>query len=233
MAQLQAILNYQEVDTKLYKLERELAGCDERKEYVKVKKFLESAPEKLDALEVKANSLKAEAANLAKQYERTEETLKEFDHLDELVTSGADIAFYKKNAQSIVDQLKKIKADINALVANIKALDAEYQKLKKQVISAQKQYGEVSEKYKAVKASKEGERLAIEKELSEIAKDIPAEVLEKYQTKRKERVFPVVGEMVGGRCPFCSMEPPLAARNKLTGGATIECDNCHRILFSK
>lgn len=233
MAQLQAILNYQEVDTKLYKLERELAGCDERKEYVKVKKFLESAPEKLDALEVKANSLKAEAANLAKQYERTEETLKEFDHLDELVTSGADIAFYKKNAQSIVDQLKKIKADINALVANIKALDAEYQKLKKQVISAQKQYGEVSEKYKAVKASKEGERLAIEKELSEIAKDIPAEVLEKYQTKRKERVFPVVGEMVGGRCPFCSMEPPLAARNKLTGGATIECDNCHRIIFSK
>lgn len=233
MAQLQAILNYQEVDTKLYKLERELAGCDERKEYVKVKKFLESAPEKLDALEVKANSLKAEAANLAKQYERTEETLKEFDHLDELVTSGADIAFYKKNAQSIVDQLKKIKADINALVANIKALDAEYQKLKKQVISAQKQYGEVSEKYKAVKASKEGERLAIEKELSEIAKDIPAEVLEKYQTKRKERVFPVVGEMVGGRCPFCGMEPPLAARNKLTGGATIECDNCHRIIFSK
>lgn len=233
MSQLQAILNYQEVDTKLYKLERDIAGCDERKEYVKVKKFLETAPEKLDSLEVKANSLKAEAANLAQQYERTEETLKDFEHLDELVTGGADIAFYKKNAQSIVDQLKKIKADMNALVANIKALDAEYQKLKKQVISAQKQYGEVSEKYKAVKASREDERLAIEKELAALAKDIPAEVLEKYKTKRKERIFPVVGEMIGTRCPFCSMEPPLAARNKLTGGATIECDNCHRIIFSK
>ena len=233
MAQLQAILNYQEVDTKLYKLERDIAGCDERKEYVKVKKFLETAPEKLDSLEVKANSLKAEAANLAKQYEHTEETLKDFEHLDELVTGGADIAFYKKNAQSIVDQLKKIKADMNALVANIKALDAEYQKLKKQVISAQKQYGEVSEKYKAVKASREDERLAIEKELAEIAKEIPAEVLEKYKTKRKERIFPVVGETIGMRCPFCSMEPPLAARNKLSSGATIECDNCHRIIFSK
>ena len=32
MAQLQAILTYQELDAKLYKLERELAGCDERKE---------------------------------------------------------------------------------------------------------------------------------------------------------------------------------------------------------
>ncbi len=233
MSQLQAILNYQEVDTKLYKIEREIAGCDERKEYVKFKKFLETAPEKLDSLEVKANALKAEAANLAKQYEKAEETLKDFEHLDELVVGGADIAFYKKNAQSIVDQLKKIKADINALVANIKALDAEYQKLKKQVISAQKQYGEASEKYKAVKASREDERLAIEKELAAIAKDIPAEVLEKYKTKRKEKIFPIFGEMVGSRCPFCSMEPPLAARNKLTGGATIECDNCHRIIFSK
>ena len=233
MSHLQAILNYQEVDTKLYKLERDIAGCDERKEYVKFKKFLETAPEKLDSLEVKANALKAEAASLATQYEKAEETLKDFEHLDELVVGGADIAFYKKNAQSIVDQLKKIKADINALVANIKALDAEYQKLKKQVISAQKQYGEASEKYKAVKASREDERLAIEKELAAIAKDIPAEVLEKYKTKRKEKIFPIFGEMVGSRCPFCSMEPPLAARNKLTGGATIECDNCHRIIFSK
>ena len=233
MAQLQAILKYQEVDTKLYKLERDIAGCDERKEYVKVKKFLETAPEKLDSLETKANSMKAEAAKLSAQYERTEETLKDFEHLDELVTGGADIAFYKKNAQSIVDQLRKLKVDLNALIANIKALDEEYKKLKKQVISAQKQYGEVSEKYKAVKASREDERLAIEKELAVIAKDISAEVLEKYKTKRKERIFPVIGEMVGSRCPFCSMEPPLAARSKLTGGATIECDNCHRIIFSK
>ena len=34
---LKAILNYQEADRKLYKLERELAGSEERKEYLKVK----------------------------------------------------------------------------------------------------------------------------------------------------------------------------------------------------
>ena len=49
MAQLQAILKYQEIDAKIYKIERELSASEERKEYVKVKKFLESAPEKLDA----------------------------------------------------------------------------------------------------------------------------------------------------------------------------------------
>lgn len=232
MAQLQAILKYQEVDKKLYKLERDLAGCEERKEYVKVKKFLETAPEKLDALEVKAVALKTEAAELSKKYEQTEETLKDFENLDELIGNGADISFYKKKAQSIVEQLKKLKADMNALTANIQATDSEFQKLKKQVIALQKQYVEVSEKYKAVKSASEGERKEIEKELVKIAKEIPAEMLEIYQTKRKERIFPIVGELTSNRCPFCSMEPPLAARNQLTGGGTIECDNCHRIIFS-
>ncbi len=231
MSQLQAILKYQEIDTKLYKLERELAGCEERKEYVKFKKFLETAPEKLDAMEVKANSLKTEAAEITKKYAKVEETLKDFEHLDELVTEGADIAFYKKNAQSIVEQLKKLKADLNALTASIKETDAEYQKLKKQVIAAQKQYAEAAAKYKAVKASKEEEKQGIEKELAQTVKEVPAEILEIYKTKRKERIFPVVGEIAGNRCPFCGMEPPLAARSKLTGGGRIECDNCHRLIF--
>ncbi len=230
---LQAILNYQEVDAKLFKLERELAGSEERKEYVKVKKFLESAPEKLDALEMKAQSLKAEADELVKKYEQLEDTLGDFENLDELVTEGADIAFYKKKAQMKVDQLKKMKADLNALVANVKATETEYQKLKKTVIAAQKQYADVSEKYKAVKAAKDPEKKTLEGEIAKLEKEVPATLLEVYKMKRKEKIFPVVGELVGTRCPFCSMEPPLAARNKLTGGATIECDNCHRIIFSK
>ena len=97
MTQLQAILNYQEVDRELYALEREIAGSSERKEYVKWKKFLEGAPEKLDGMESKANGLKAEAAAIVEKYEKAEEILKDFDSLDELVDGGADISFYKKH----------------------------------------------------------------------------------------------------------------------------------------
>lgn len=233
MAQLQAILKYQEVDAKLYKIERELAGSEERKEYAKVKKFLEGAPEKLDALEVKAKALRAEGEKLTENYATLEETLKDFEHLDELVTEGADIAFYKKKAQSIVEKLKKIKADLNNLFANIKATDEEYKKLKKQVLSLEKKAPEVQKAYKELKASREGEKQPLETELSALAKDISAEMLEIYKTKRKEKIFPVVGQIVGNRCPYCSMDLPIAARNKLSGGGWIECENhiCNRILF--
>jgi len=233
MAQLQAILKYQEVDAKIYKIERELASSEERKEYAKVKKFLETAPEKLDSLEVKAKSLRAEAEELLKQYERLEETLKDFENLDELVSDGADISFYKKKAQSKVEQLKKMRADLNALTAAIKETDEEYQKLKKQVLAIEKKASEVYKKYKELKAAKDAEKKPYEEELATLQKEIAPEFLEVYKTKRKEKIFPVVGQIMGGRCPYCSMDLPIAARNKLSGGGWIECENhiCNRILF--
>lgn len=228
---LQAILKYQEIDRKLFKLENELAESEERKKYAKLRKFLKTAPEKLDALEVKASSLTAEVSALVKKYEQVSSTLGEFEHLDELVGGGADVSFYKKKVQSIVDGLKKLKADISALEASIKETGEEYQKLKKQVISAQKQYAEAEENYKAVEASKKAEKDAILAELAEAEKAVSPELIARYKTKRKEKLFPVVGELYSGRCPFCSMEPPIVAKSNLASG--IECDNCHRIIFEK
>lgn len=233
MSQLQAILKYQAIDGKLYALERELAGCDERKEYVKAKKFIETAADKLDGYDAKAASLKNQAVELTKKYLKVEDDLKDYAHLDELVADGADIAFYQKNAAALSDRLRKIKAELRDLTDSINATNEEYQKLKKQVIAVQKQYKEALEKYNAVKASREEERKAIEAELSVAAKGISAEAMEKYKTKRKERIFPVVGALKDNRCPFCGMEPPIAARSKLTGGGIIECDNCHRIIYSE
>ena len=231
MSQLQAILNYQTIDAKLYELERVVAESEERKTYVKLQKFLKGAAERLDSLEVKAQACRAEADALSAKYTQTEATLGEFANLEEMIKGGADIGFYKKEAQKISEMLKKLRADINALIANIKATDEEYQKLKKQVISAQKQYEDAANKYKELKESKAGERLAIEKQMKAISKEIPAEMLEKYNTKRKEKMFPIVGALNYGRCWFCGMEPPIAAQSKL--GEGIECDNCHRIIFKE
>ena len=228
---LQAILKYQEIDRRLFKLDNELAESEERKKYAKLRKFLKTAPEKLDALETKAAALSSEAQALTKKYEEVSATLGDFDNLDELIEGGADVSFYKKKAQSIVENLKKVKADLIALQNSIKEPADENQKLKKQVISAQKQYAEAEESYKAVENSQKDERTAILKELAEAEKAVDKALLARYQTKRKEKIFPVVGELYSGRCPFCSMEPPLIAKSNLANG--IECDHCHRIIFEK
>ena len=231
---LKAILNYQEIDRKLFQLEREIAGSVERKKYAKLKKFMESASEKLDALDVKAESLKRELAALEEKYAITEAALVEFDHMEELVENGgADLAFYKKKAQMHLDRMKKLKADLAALEEAIKSTDKEYRELKAEVIAKQAEYKTAKEEYNALKESKAGEKSAIEADLAKAAKGIDAEILNRYMTKRKEKIFPVYAQLFSGRCSCCSMEPPLAAQNKLSSGAMIECDNCHRILFSE
>ena len=231
MSQLQAILKYQEVDGKLFKLENELAESEERKKYAKLRKFLKTAPEKLDALEMKAATLKGEAAALTAKYEQIEATLKDFENLDELVSGGADIAFYKKKAQSVFEQLKKLKADINAVIASVKATDEEYKELKKKVIAAQKQYDGAKKAYEELEATKVSERDAIKAELSKLEKGIDGTMLSRYQVKRKEIPFPIVVQAVGTRCPFCSNEFSIVARGKLAGG--VECEMCKKIVFGE
>jgi predicted nucleic acid-binding Zn-ribbon protein len=227
---LQAILKYQEIDRRLFKLDNELAESEERKKYAKLRKFLKAAPEKLDALDMKAATLKAEAAAIIAKYEQLEATLKDFENIDELVNGGADIAFYKKKAQSVFEQLKKMKADLNTITASVKATDEEYKDLKKKVIAAQKQYDGAKKAYEDLEATKTTERDAIKAELANLEKEIDGKLLARYQVKRKEIPFPIVGKSQGNRCPYCSNEFSIVAQGNLQNG--VDCEMCKKIIFA-
>ena len=119
------------------------------------------------------------------------------------------------------------------MVSQIEKTSAEYAAAKKQTIAMQRQYKEYKEKYAAVKETRAAEVAAIEAELAKIGKEVPAETLAKYKAKRKEKVFPVVVEVSGNRCPQCGMELSIADISKLSDGSFIECDSCRRILFKR
>lgn len=231
MAQVQQLIKYQEADSRLLKIEQEMANSEERKKYAQTKNFLTKAPEKLDQLENKAQELLALLDRLNKKYAEIVETLKDFEHLDELVEGGADISFYKRNAQSIADSLKSLKSEIANLTAAVKESSEEYQALKKKVIVAQKQFPEYQKDYQDYKKSKQSEVEAIKAELAEIAKEIDPDILKKYQAKRSERIFPIICQLNGDRCSKCGMELSIAGKEIVNSGKAIECENCHRILY--
>ena len=89
MANLQAILQYQEVDTKLYKIEREIAGCDERKEYVKVKKFLAAIMQE----------------ELSPIRERRKEFEKDIPAVYEMLRKGCEVA--RETASATLDEVRR------------------------------------------------------------------------------------------------------------------------------
>ena len=167
------------------------------------------------------------------KYAENADTIKDYENLDEMVEQGAEVSFYKKNASQIMDSLKALKAEISKLSSRIEAAKTEFAAAKKQTIAMQKQYKEYREKYLEVKNARADEISAIEAELNKLSKSIPAETMAKYNLKRKEKLFPVVCEVQGNRCPQCGMELSIAEISQLSDGKFVECDSCRRVLFTK
>ncbi len=232
MSALNELLEYQIVDGDLRKIEQEIAASEERKKYVQAKKFMESAPEKLEAQDLRAVELRRVAKDLTKRYQEIQETIAEYSAIDENVDDGGDVSFYKRSAQSLADNLRALKGEINKLVAEIESACEEYKKMKQQTIAMQKQYKEYSEKYKEVKAKRAEEVKGINDKLKSLSEKIPAEILEKYALKRKERIFPILVPLTNDRC-ICGIDTTIGERNQLSGGNVIECQHCHRFIYKQ
>ena len=230
MTHLQALLQYQGVDAKLLKLDRELAESEEYKAYRKMQKFIKTAPEKLEALDLKAKALTSQAEQISAQYGQLETTLAEFENIDELVENGGDISFYKKKMQEIIERLRKLKTDALALEKSIKETSDEYAALKDKIMAAEKPYAVAMKKYKALKESQEEQRKGVEDALAELEKSIPEDWMGKYKAKRDSKVFPIVFQVTNNVC-FCGLDVPIANQGKLKTGT--ECDSCHRIIFAE
>ncbi len=233
-SQVEQLLKYQAEDAKLIEIEKQVNDSPQRKAYVQAKSFLTKAPEKLDQLEAKAIQLGEIMDKLTAKYAEIAETLKDFEHLDELVEGGADISFYKKSASKIGEELKSLREQINNLSASVKAADEEYKTYKKKIISVQNQYNtEISKTYKEYVDGKKAEMSTVKEQLATLAKGIDPEVLKRYEMKRSERIFPIVCALKADRCPQCGMELSLAGKETVNVKGVIECENCHRFLYQE
>lgn len=231
MSQVEKLLKYQEEDAKLRKIEQEDAASEERKNFMQAKAFLTKASDKLDAFDAKAQQLAALLPELKAKYEEVAETLVDFENLDELVEDGADISFYKKSLAQLTEKVKSLRAEIAALTKAIKDSDEEYRAMKKKTIAVQNQYAEYSETYKNFRNKKREEMATVKRELDEIAKDIDPAVFQRYQNKRSEHIFPVLCAVKDNRCTKCGYELSLVGKEKISMGAAVECENCHRFLY--
>ena len=232
MSVMSELLVYQNVDAQLRKIEQEVASSEEQKKYAQANKFMKSAPERFEAQDRRAAELMALREDLARRAEDISRQIAEYAELDEMVEEGGDISFYKKNAQALLERLRALKGELQRLNADIAATVEEYERFKKQGSAMQKQYKEYKVKRDELVASRKEEVKKLQARLAEIAKNIPAEILQKYLQKRRENIFPIVVPLNGSMC-VCGMDFPLALSNRLEGGNVVECEHCRRFVYKK
>ncbi len=224
------LLEYQSVDGSLRKIEQEVASSDERKKYLQARKVMKTALDKLDALDRHAADLIRLRDELSLKAAEASKGIEEYDDIDELLEGGADVAFYKKNAQGLLERLRTVKAELAKLLGEIDSISAEYKKLMEQGKQANKVYKENKEKAEKIEASHAGDVKEIKAKLGEIGKKIDPKILELYNNKRREGIFPVVVQLNDWMC-VCGVELPLLHRSELEGGNMIECEHCRRLIY--
>ena len=229
---LDKLLEYQAEDNKLRKIEEEIKSGEEYKKYAQANRFMRGAQEKLDALDRRAGELKALMEELARRDEVITSEIAEYNELEDMISGGGDIGYYEKTVRALSDRLRTLKAELNKLTGEIKAAGEEYKSFRQQTIAMQKQGKEYKEKYEEIRASRAGEADKIKKTLASIAKDIPADVLEQYAAKSKEKIFPIFVPLTGGSC-VCGMSFSIAQQSTLSGGKLIECEHCRRFVYNK
>ncbi len=227
---LNELLEYQKVDAQLRKIEQAVSASEAQKKFAQANKFMKSAPERFEVQDKRAAELTALRESLIRRAEDIGKQIAEYSDVDEMVEGGGDVSFYKKNAQALLDRLRALKSEIQKLNSDIAATVEEYDRFKKQGAAMQKQYKEYKAKRDELVGSHKEEVNALRARLAEIAKKIPEDILNKYQQKRKENIFPIIAPLNGNMC-ICGMDFPLALQEKLAGGNVVECEHCRRFVY--
>lgn len=228
------LLAYQKVDATLREIEVAISKSEERKKAAVAKNFLNSVNESIASLDQRAEELVSKYNSAIKLYEKLIEETKEYDEMGDM--DEEQLAYVKKKAQSLSDEISALSQSIDTLSKEMENVLKELSQLKADTKKYKAQYSEFRPKYEELKASKESEMNAIKAELKKLEKGIPPEVLDRYNQKRKEKIFPVLNEAKEiskhAYCR-CGTELPVTSYNGLKSGNLVECDSCHRLLYFK
>ena len=230
---INALLKYQEIDAEIKRIDDELSASEEKKKTIQAKKFVDTVSEKLGAIEQKAESLFNYFKEQEEKINKLNEAIAEFKAIIDSCTTEdeTEYDYYKKEMQKYVGKVKAIEAEINQLKDDINETIQSYKTLQKSNNNAVAQYKEYAPLYKKLKTEKDKEKAEKEKQLLAVEKDVRADLLALYKTKRKDKIFPVVVKAEGKVCGYCRTGLSMSAESNLNRNGYVECEACHRIHY--
>ena len=217
---LKSILAYQAEDKKLFDLESQLAGDENKQKCVKLNQTAKASQLKSSQLEEQANLVLKEMEevnkNLSVNQKKGEQLLSlnvealSKDQLEENLLLKDKVA---QNLAVLDKRLTKLAESINAILAEFN--------------HTIKNYNVAKEEYQKFKAAYDKKAA----ELEAMQKSVEPKLMQTYLAKRNDRIFPVLVKLEGNTCGRCRMELSASAINKLKEDGVLVCEHCRRIIY--
>lgn len=229
---MQEIIKYQEIDSRLRKLEAELQSSENRKNAADMQRYLKDGQARLMKLDQISKSL-------LEQYQKAVSLYNDF--VNKLSSLSKKVADAKDNVNDeLANTLDNFKATSENLDNNIVNLSNKINSVNREFEGIMNNAKKAKRNLDIYKAGYAKEREKLEPEINKLKSELNAQkskvnpaLLTKYNSKSEGKVFPIFVAEVGGRCGGCRMEISAGKLSDLKTKGTIECENCGRVIYTK
>lgn len=227
------ILDYQNLDSELFKLEKSLRDNQNKKLAISLQDSAKKAQERSGQLEQRAESLIKEIETVQKQFEIQSAKMKEIFAKDIDKMSKEEVENLLALKDKLSQNLAILDKNLTKLAENVNAVLADFNKTRKIFTTAKENYVTAKEAYDKEAKVVEPQMAEIKKKLESLAKGIDGKVMEQYQKRRNDNIFPIFVPLNNNLCGYCHIELPAVNISKIKEEGHITCEHCRRIIYTK
>ena len=232
---IEKILEYQNLDTEIKKLEEALENSSDQKAMNSLKKVVQETQSISANLEKEAEKTIAEFNKMKKNYAEATSALERLDQSQTNNYTEKQCAECVKQLNNIANFLASLEKVMRQTAEKINSILVEYDAAKKNYEIAKKKHASHKQNLENLKEKIQPQLESLQKDLAKMEQGLEDKFIKKYKTKRHDKIFPVVVQLRGNACGGCGMELPSAQIEKLKKDGFLECENerCHRIIYFK
>lgn len=225
------ILEYQNLDTEMFKIERQLKENQNKRMASEAHERMKNAQSHSIDLEKKAGALLTEIDKVKKQLKIQEDKMEEFLQKDVANMGKEEVEHLSILKNKLAQNLQILEKNLTTLAESMNATLSDFNKTIKTFNSSKEEFAKCKNAYDEDVKAVEGQKAEIEKKLAEIAKSCDSNLMESYLKRRKENVFPVIVPLKGNSCGGCHVELPFVSVAKLNDEGVLVCEHCRRIIY--
>ena len=227
------ILEYQTLDSELFKIEKSLREDINKKTATQMQNNAKLAQERSYKLNDMAKNLEKEYENLKSQFDIQKNKMNEIFNKDVDSLSLEDVDKLNKLKDKLSANLTTLERNFSKIAENMNNLLADFNKTRKAFQMANEEYSKAKANFDKTQNELNPKKAEIEKKLASLEKGIDKDIIEAYKKRRVENIFPVVVALAGNCCGGCRTELSLANISTLKEKGVLTCEHCHRIVYLK
>lgn len=230
---MEKLLEYQKLDTELFRLQRDINKNENRKEAQSMVAVVKDAQAHILSLEKLAKNLYDDIEKLKEVQNKGISLVEKYSKQTAQPLGEKELSELKAKIKQTSKQLDELEKRLLSAEQKSKRVIMDFDSTKKKANVARTRHQEAKAKFDEFYATKVPQIDELKQKMQNLEKEIEPDMINKYKAMKQDGVFPVIVSLVANRCGGCRMELPKGSVDEIKGTGKLECPSCHRLIYIK